>query len=105
MEIPSAVPRMKYDNLTEKTIILCVYFMHSVQREQKIKLIKAVPWLRSLIAGISQRRPGFEPGSFHVGCVAERVALGQISPSSAVLFFRYNSTMTLHTHITPGDEQ
>jgi hypothetical protein len=38
----------------------------------------AVPWLRSLVAGLSPRRPGFAPGSIHVGFVVDKVALGQV---------------------------
>jgi hypothetical protein len=38
----------------------------------------AVPWLRSLVAGFSSRRPRFEPGSIHVGFVVDKVALGQV---------------------------
>jgi hypothetical protein len=37
---------------------------------------KAIPWLRRLVAGLPLRRPGFDPGSVHVGFVA----LGQIFP-------------------------
>jgi predicted secreted protein len=37
---------------------------------------KAVPWLRSLVAGLSQRRPEISPGSIHVGFVVDKVALG-----------------------------
>jgi hypothetical protein len=40
--------------------------------------LRAVPWLRSLVAGLSPRRPGFAPGSIHVGFVVENVALGQV---------------------------
>jgi hypothetical protein len=38
----------------------------------------AVPWLRSLVVGLSPRRPGFTPGSIHVGFVVDKVALGQV---------------------------
>jgi hypothetical protein len=38
----------------------------------------AVPWFRSLVAGLSPRRPGFAPGSIHVGFVVDKVALGQV---------------------------
>jgi hypothetical protein len=38
----------------------------------------AVPWLRSLVAGLSPRRAGFAPGSIHVGFVVDKVALGQV---------------------------
>jgi hypothetical protein len=34
----------------------------------------AVPWLRRLVAGLSLRRPGFDPGSVHVGFVVDKVA-------------------------------
>jgi hypothetical protein len=37
-----------------------------------------VPWLRSLVAGLSPRRPGFAPGAIHVGFVLDKVALGQV---------------------------
>jgi hypothetical protein len=37
----------------------------------------AVPWLRSLVAGLSPRRPWFVPGSIHVGFVVDEVALRQ----------------------------
>jgi hypothetical protein len=37
----------------------------------------AVLCLWSLVAGLSQRRPGFELGSFHVRFMVDIVALGQ----------------------------
>ena len=40
----------------------------------------AVPWLRRLVAGLSLRRPGFDPGSVHVGFVVDKVVLGQVFP-------------------------
>jgi hypothetical protein len=38
----------------------------------------AVPWPRSLVAGLSPRRPGFAAGSIHVGFVVDKVALRQV---------------------------
>jgi hypothetical protein len=38
----------------------------------------AVPWLRSLVASRLPRRPGFAPGSIHVGFLVDKVALGQV---------------------------
>jgi hypothetical protein len=38
----------------------------------------AVPWLRSLVAGLSPQRPGFAPGSIHLGFVMDKVALGKV---------------------------
>jgi hypothetical protein len=43
-------------------------------------LPQAVPWLRQLVTGLSPRRPGFNPGSVHVGFVVDKVALGQGFP-------------------------
>jgi hypothetical protein len=40
----------------------------------------AVPWLRRLVAGLSLLRPGFDPGSVHVGFVGDKVALIQVPP-------------------------
>ena len=39
-----------------------------------------MPWVRRLIAGLSPRRLGFDPGSVHVGFVVDEVALGQVFP-------------------------
>jgi hypothetical protein len=38
----------------------------------------AVPWLRRLVADLSQRRPGFAPGSIHMGFAVDKVVLGQV---------------------------
>jgi hypothetical protein len=40
----------------------------------------AVPWLWRLVAGLSPRRPGFDPRSVHVGFVVDKVELGQVFP-------------------------
>jgi hypothetical protein len=54
----------------------CVLFSYSFT-----KLIRwAVPWLRQLAAGLPPRRPGFDPGSAHVGFVVDKLALGQVFP-------------------------
>jgi hypothetical protein len=36
---------------------------------------RAVPWLRRLVVGLPPRRPGFDPGSVHVGFVVDKVTL------------------------------
>jgi hypothetical protein len=38
--------------------------------------IWTVPLLRSLVAGLSPRRPGFAPWSIHMGLLMEKVVLG-----------------------------
>jgi hypothetical protein len=53
----------------------------------------AVPWLRRLAAGLPPRRPGFDPGSVHVGFVVDKVALGRVfPPNSSVLPCQFRST-------------
>jgi hypothetical protein len=54
--------------------------------------LKAVPWLRRLVAGLSLRRPGFDPGSVHVGCVVDKVALGQVFLRLSVFPCQFHST-------------
>jgi hypothetical protein len=39
-----------------------------------------MPWLRRLVASLSPRSPGLDPGSVHVGFVVDEVALGQVFP-------------------------
>jgi hypothetical protein len=70
-----------------------------VAREVRV----AVPWLRSLVAGLSPGRPGIAPGSIHVGFVVDKVALGQVF--LRVVRFSlsiYHSTVALQTHINWG---
>jgi hypothetical protein len=51
-------------------------FLHNASKH----LSKAVPLLRRLAAGLPPRRPGFDPGSLHVGFVVDKVALVQVFP-------------------------
>jgi hypothetical protein len=55
-------------------------YVHCAVRTKYLNTIQvlAVPWLRRLVAGLSPRRPGFYPGSFHVRFVVDKVALGQV---------------------------
>jgi hypothetical protein len=63
-----------------------------------LQSFKAVPWLRRLVAGLSARRAGFDPGSVHVGFVVDKVALGQVFPR--VLRFFPVSFIALVLHYT-----
>jgi hypothetical protein len=53
-----------------------------MQKINSCRLLKlmmvALPWLRSLVAGLSPRRPGFAPGSILMVFVVEKVALVQV---------------------------
>jgi hypothetical protein len=71
------------------------------------KIEIAVSWLKRLIAGLSQQRHGFDPGSVHVGFVVDKVALGQVFPENfgfplSISFHRYSITWknekTNHLH-------
>jgi hypothetical protein len=53
---------------------------------RKYSVGMAVPWLRRLVAGLSPRRPRFEPGPVHVGFVVNNMALGQVFPPSTSIF-------------------
>jgi hypothetical protein len=59
-----------------KTHDISYYDIHSHSysktRRSKTKT-KAVPWLRGLVAGLSPRRPGFNPGSVYAGFVVDKV--------------------------------
>jgi hypothetical protein len=41
-------------------------------------VVLAAPELRRFVAGFPQQRPGFEPGSGHVGFVMDKVGLMQV---------------------------
>jgi hypothetical protein len=61
-----------------------------------------VSWLRKLVAGLSPRKPGFAPGSVHVGLVVDKVALGQLFLRVLRFPCQYRSSVALHTQISPG---
>ena len=42
------------------------------------KVLYHMQWLRRLVAGLSPQRPGFDPGSVHVGFMVDKVALGHV---------------------------
>jgi hypothetical protein len=60
---------------------------------------RAMPWLRRLVAGLSPRRPGFDPGSVHVGFVVDKVAMVQVFFSRVLRFSPVNfiPTVPLYT--------
>jgi hypothetical protein len=44
----------------------------------KVRQARAVLWLRLLVVSVPPRRPGFDPGSVHVGFFVDKVALGKV---------------------------
>jgi hypothetical protein len=56
-----------------KKMFTYIYWSNTAYRLSICKN-RAVPWLRSLVAGLSPRRPGL----IHVGFVVDKVALGQV---------------------------
>jgi hypothetical protein len=67
-------------------------------------MVIAVPWLRSLVTGLSPRRPGFAPRSIHVGFVVDKVALGQVF-LRVLRFSPANIIPPLpHIHLSPPHE-
>jgi hypothetical protein len=60
----------------------------------------AVPWLRRLVDGISWRKPWFVPGSFHVGFVMDKLALGQVFLRFSVFPCQDHLTIALHNHMS-----
>ena len=79
-------PRMRYKPST----VIC--------HRSVTKGTLAVPWLRRLGAGLSPRRPSFDPGSVHVVFVVDKVALGQVFPR--VLQFSPVNFIPLVLHYT-----
>jgi hypothetical protein len=47
-------------------------------RKENKRQIQAVQWLKSLVAGLSPRRPGLTPRSIHVGFMADKMELRQV---------------------------
>jgi hypothetical protein len=66
-------PVLKFTKLTTTD-----FGWHFIWSIQETFWEMAVPCLRRLVAGLSPRRPGFDPGSVNVGFVVDKVALGQV---------------------------
>jgi hypothetical protein len=58
----------------------------SGNQNKKLRLAKAEPQLRRLIAGFPPHRPGFEPGSVHVRLVALRAGVLRVLRFSLPIF-------------------
>jgi hypothetical protein len=52
----------------------------------------AVTWLKRLVASLSPRRSGFDPGSVHVGFVVDKVALGQEKGKKIIITGLHNKS-------------
>jgi hypothetical protein len=74
--MPSYIYMLSYKQSTSDCAADDVTFPHS---PATIKYgTVPVPWLRLLVTGLPPRRPGFDPGSVHVGFVVDKVALGRV---------------------------
>jgi hypothetical protein len=63
-----------------------------------LREIWAVPWLRRLVGGFPQRRPGFEPRSGHVEFVVDKVAPRQIFSEYFGFPCQFSFHRLLHIH-------
>jgi hypothetical protein len=58
--------------------------------------------LRWLVTALLPRRPGFEPGSGHVGSVVDKVGLGQVFSEYFGFPCQFSFHRLLHTHQLPS---
>jgi hypothetical protein len=55
------------------------HYIHIIVRGKRgLGKVKAVPWLRSLFAGLSPPWPVLSPGSIHMRFVVDKLAVGQV---------------------------
>jgi hypothetical protein len=82
---------LKYDLSTLSSSVLVERpVLVSCMGSVTVKCTNCITRLRRLVAGLSSRRPGFDPGSVHVGFVVNKVALGQGFPR-VLCFYPVNS--------------
>jgi hypothetical protein len=82
-----------------------LYFRNVFRSEEENNVyakFRAVPRLRSLVAGLSPRRLRFAPGLFHVRFVVDKAALGQLFLRVGFPLSIYHSTVAFQTHIIWG---
>jgi hypothetical protein len=65
-------------NVQRRFIILPNPTLVSAKTDSNTYVTGVVPWLRSLVAGLSPLNPEFAPGSIHVGFLVDKVALGKV---------------------------
>jgi hypothetical protein len=100
LETISSLPRLFYPAIF--CSVSSSYFVTNPFRLSlylsKYNPIWAVPWFRSLLAGLSPRR------SIHVGFVVDKVSLGQVFlPSSSVFPCQYIIPPSLSKLISSGE--
>jgi hypothetical protein len=61
---------LKWQNCKHACYTLAIWLLPDCS---EYGLRRAVPWFRSLVAGLSPRRPGFAPWSINVGFVVDKV--------------------------------
>jgi len=61
----------------------------------------SILYIKRLVAGLSPRRPGFEPRPFHVGCVMGRIAVASFFSKTrpTLVFLRQWRSDDIHYRI------
>jgi hypothetical protein len=77
----------------------CLLRQNIIQIELTLRW--AVAWLRQLVVGLSQRRPGFDPRPDHVTSVVDKITLGHVF-LRVLRFSPFNITpQMIHVHLHP----
>jgi hypothetical protein len=83
----------------DKQPVLCAVGSENLYSLSYTNSRLALPCLRQLVAGLSLRRPGFEPGLFYVRFVVDKVALEQVFIQAFRFSLVYIIPKMLHTHL------
>jgi hypothetical protein len=70
----------EYSDVSSHSYNICWFTLFYIHVIPVRKNGKVVLWLTRLVAGISPQKPGFDPGSVHVGFLVDKVALRQVLP-------------------------
>jgi hypothetical protein len=57
-----------------------IFYKYSYMVQCFCTILRAVPWLRWLVAGLSLRRPGFDARPVQFRFVVYKVAMGRVNP-------------------------
>ena len=80
-------------------ICIKIFYKYSYMVHCFYTILRAVPWLRWLVAGLSLRRPGFDARPVQFRFVVHKVTLGRVNPEDGAEALKHVGGLTKYFNI------